>query len=74
MRNGNFPYKLYGLLEAAAAGEDSSIVSWRTDGQSFVIHDIDLFTKDVAPRYFKVSILYSDLLEYIMSKSGFAHL
>lgn len=50
--NGRFPYKLYSLLEAEASG-DSSVVSWRTDGHSFVVHDIDAFTNDVAPRYFQ---------------------
>ena len=51
-KKGFFPFKLYELLEAETAGYES-VVSWSPDGQSFVVHDIDAFTKDVLPRYFK---------------------
>ena len=44
----NFPIKLYRLI----INESPHGVQWMNDGQTFMIQDINEFTKDVLPKYF----------------------
>ena len=44
-----FPRKLYELL----SNEETDVVGWTTSGKSFMILDMDIFTKDVLMKYFR---------------------
>ncbi|CAJ0846085.1 21382_t:CDS:2 [Entrophospora sp. SA101] len=55
MNNGNsggtdFVKKLYKMLEDDTYND---IVCWGVDGNSFVVKEIDAFTKTILPRHFK---------------------
>lgn len=50
---GSFPLNLTLMLESVESMGLGHIVSWLPSGQSFVIHDPDLFLKDVLPKFFK---------------------
>ena len=55
-RREHFPFRLYDMLEYAAADDDlHSIVSWSADGLSFSIHQKDIFIERIVPRYFKIT-------------------
>lgn len=47
-----FPFQVYGLLEDAARLGFESIVSWVLDGEGFMVHDREAFTKRILPAYF----------------------
>ncbi|KAL7524044.1 hypothetical protein ACHAXR_001641 [Thalassiosira sp. AJA248-18] len=49
----SFPFKLYAMLKHATNSSYSSVVSWKQDGRSFIIHDTDRFMRHVVPIYFK---------------------
>ena len=53
-RNGEktFPYKVYDMLEFAEASGNNNICSWSQSGNSFVIHNRDLFIEFILPRFF----------------------
>jgi len=50
-----FPWKLHDMLDDAEHNDDikNNVVSWKSDGVSFEIHDDDRFVKEVMPRYFE---------------------
>lgn len=50
-----FPLNLTRMLEAAEGMGKSHIVHWSEDGKSFIICDLDLFLKEVLPKFFKSS-------------------
>ena len=55
-RREHFPFRLYDMLEYAAADDDlHSIVSWSADGLSFSIHQKDIFIERIVPKYFKIT-------------------
>ena len=54
-RREHFPFRLYDMLNAAADDELHSIVSWSADGLSFSIHQKDIFTERIVPRFFKIT-------------------
>jgi hypothetical protein len=45
-----FPVKLYCLLEIASECGFHHIISWKTHGRSFIIHDKELFSRTIAPK------------------------
>jgi len=48
-----FPFKLYEMLQYANDSEFSSSLAWAADGSAFIIHDKDVMTDDLAPKFFK---------------------
>ncbi|KAF2402564.1 response regulator [Trichodelitschia bisporula] len=48
----DFVRKLYKMLENPA---DNTVVRWGLDGESFVVLDTDVFTKQILPKHFKHS-------------------
>lgn len=51
----SFPLNLTRMLESVESKGLSHIVHWSEDTKSFVICDIDLFLRDVLPKFFKSS-------------------
>jgi hypothetical protein len=47
-----FPCKLYDMLEHADSQDFRYIVSWNAEGNGFTVHDKDLFTNKIVPKYF----------------------
>jgi hypothetical protein len=47
-----FPCKVYDMLEDADGQEFQHIVSWNAEGTGFMVHNKDLFTKEIVPHYF----------------------
>jgi hypothetical protein len=48
-----FPHKLFDLLKKASVDDRSSeVVSWSSDGTTFVVHDHALFAAEFLPTYF----------------------
>lgn len=52
---GLFPNLLHDLLDEAEKNEESDIVSWRSGGRCFKVHDKERFMKLILPRYFRLS-------------------
>eukprot|EP00584_Thalassiosira_punctigera_P000800 CAMPEP_0172534842 /NCGR_PEP_ID=MMETSP1067-20121228/7073_1 /TAXON_ID=265564 ORGANISM="Thalassiosira punctigera, Strain Tpunct2005C2" /NCGR_SAMPLE_ID=MMETSP1067 /ASSEMBLY_ACC=CAM_ASM_000444 /LENGTH=291 /DNA_ID=CAMNT_0013319687 /DNA_START=173 /DNA_END=1048 /DNA_ORIENTATION=- len=51
-----FPFKLYAMLESAAdSWHDSAVVSWSSDGRSFVVRDAEAFMRNFVPRHFRLA-------------------
>jgi hypothetical protein len=51
-----FPGRLYTLLEECEKNDDeSNIISWSPLGNSFKVHNKELFAKKILPRYFRQS-------------------
>jgi hypothetical protein len=48
----SFPLKLYDMLEDAEDKDFSSIVSWNSDGDGFMVHDTSSFVKNIIPSYY----------------------
>jgi len=48
-----FPWKLHEMLEIAEKEEFTNIVSWLPDHQSFKVYQIEVFVRDVMPKYFR---------------------
>ncbi len=49
-KDGNFPQKLYKMLESASKESFEDVISWEPNGRSFVVRDTDKFAKEVLPR------------------------
>jgi hypothetical protein len=47
-----FPWRLHGMLGAAAQEGFENIVSWQPCGLAFKVHDTRLFTESIMPRHF----------------------
>ena len=54
-----FPWRLHELVEALEETGNEHILSWIKGGQQFKIHDPDLFTSEIIPKFFKSSSLKS---------------
>ena len=50
-----FPVKVYEMLENADEKQFSHIVSWNEVGTGFMVHNKDLFTKEIVPHYFNLT-------------------
>mmetsp|Transcript_23537 Transcript_23537/g.67419 ORF Transcript_23537/g.67419 Transcript_23537/m.67419 type:complete len:316 (-) Transcript_23537:159-1106(-) len=50
-----FPWKVYEMLEDAEAQGFDDIVSWNAEGNGFVVHNKERFTKEIISKYFKQS-------------------
>ena len=50
-----FPVKVYEMLENADEKQFSHIVSWNAVGTGFMVHNKDLFTKEIVPHYFNLT-------------------
>ena len=50
-----FPDLLYNLLEDCERSEEFTIISWSPQGRSFKVHDKEVFTHSILPRYFRQS-------------------
>eukprot|EP00339_Tiarina_fusa_P001822 CAMPEP_0117019568 /NCGR_PEP_ID=MMETSP0472-20121206/14998_1 /TAXON_ID=693140 ORGANISM="Tiarina fusus, Strain LIS" /NCGR_SAMPLE_ID=MMETSP0472 /ASSEMBLY_ACC=CAM_ASM_000603 /LENGTH=309 /DNA_ID=CAMNT_0004724567 /DNA_START=57 /DNA_END=986 /DNA_ORIENTATION=+ len=47
-----FPCKVYDMLEDAASQGFDDIVAWNSEGNGFMVHNKDKFTKEIIPLYF----------------------
>lgn len=47
-----FPCKVYDMLEDADQQCFQHIVSWNSEGAGFMVHNKELFTKEIVPHYF----------------------
>lgn len=54
-----FPERLFWMLESAVHNRFNDIVSWTEDGEAFVVRNLDLFEKQVVPRFFDHSSIRS---------------
>jgi hypothetical protein len=50
-----FPWKLHLLLESVEKGGQSHIISWLPDGNSFRVHDKQMFTQEIMQTFFGTS-------------------
>ena len=50
-----FTWKLYEMLDNVAENGQEHIVSWVNNGRGFRVHNMDAFTKEIIPIYFKQS-------------------
>jgi hypothetical protein len=50
-----FTWKLYEMLDNVAENGQDHIVSWVNNGKAFRVHNLDAFTNEVIPTYFKQS-------------------
>jgi len=48
-----FPEKMMALMQYAETKGDDFCVTWLADGKSFIIKDMDEFTRSVVPKFFK---------------------
>lgn len=48
-----FPWKLHEMLEAAEMEGFANIVSWLPDRCSFRVHKVEVFVRDIMPRFFR---------------------
>jgi len=55
----SFPQRLHRLLCETKARGETDIVSFCSHGRAFEIHDLDRFTSEIMPRYFKHSKITS---------------
>lgn len=47
-----FPFKVYEMLEHADANGFADIVSWNKEGNGFMVHNKERFTKEIVPKYY----------------------
>ena len=50
-----FPNLLHKLLEDCDRNDESNIISWNAEGNSFKVHNKNVFTERILPRYFRQS-------------------
>jgi hypothetical protein len=50
-----FPWKLHLLLESVEKGGQNHIISWLPDGNSFRVHDKQMFTEEIMQAFFGTS-------------------
>jgi hypothetical protein len=48
----SFPCKVYDMLQNADSQDFRFIVSWNAEGSGFTVHNKDLFTSKIVPKYF----------------------
>ena len=49
----SFPWKLHKMLEDAENANQTSIVSWTSNGRAFHVHERLAFMESIIPKYFK---------------------
>eukprot|EP00934_Nitzschia_sp_Nitz4_P001035 Nitzschia sp. Nitz4//scaffold6_size259037//139739//140719//NITZ4_001083-RA/size259037-processed-gene-0.21-mRNA-1//1//CDS//3329556920//1035//frame0 len=47
-----FPCKVYEMLEDADSKGFSDVVAWNKEGNGFMVHNKDRFTKEIVPKYY----------------------